>query len=155
MFWEWPLDNTLRDREIRYYMADGSACSSRDIYWRALVWENVVKIEMTIRKQSYRVLPGPGHLGFITYRTSALEWSQKKHTRYNRDTWLIGYLDATHAHMTEVYFKTGALKGHLVKPIKEIETHIHPRLKQQWARGWNPIVKAREQKHAIKVMGSL
>lgn len=165
MPWTWPLDKGLSgERWVKYHFADGSVQSSHEVYWRALQWEHVVKLELSLRRHVYEVLPGPGHKGFITYRNVAKTWKQvvptpsngkKEGFWYERHSWLIGYLDSTHAHMTEVDFHTGELMGHPVEPIKVIESHIHPRLKQKWAFGWDLMIKARREKHAILVQGRL
>lgn len=164
MSWLWPSDKGLNNRWVAYHMADGSVKNSHDIYWRALIWEDVVKLSMCIRGFHYEMLPGPGHRGFITYRNQ--EWRFKKTGEesltgkpegfwYWRQSWLIGYLDSTHAHMTEVDFHTGKVIARPVEPIKVIESHVHPRLKQFWNRGWNPIIKERRAKHAMSVQGRL
>ena len=162
----WPLDNKLSgNRWVKYHFADGRILSSREVYWRSIAdWDTVVKLSMSIRDHVFEVLPGAGFLGFITYRNveHTKKFIQKpthdkseKSFWYKKNSWLIGWLDATHAHMLEVDFHTGIVMGRPVEPIKVIENHIHPKLKQNWAHDWNPLVKARREKHAVKVQGHL
>lgn len=128
-------------------MADGTVLDSRVINWRQVQAELVVKISMTIRSHEYGVLPGIGHKGFVTYRTKGYTWGKDhngKEVKKTTNTWLIGWADEIFAHMLEADFQTGLIINRFNEPLKKIETHIHPRLKQQWKREWDERVRKRE-----------
>ena len=158
MGFEYHLDDIYRDRWITYHFADGTVEDSRRKHWRQTEWEKVVKLEMNIKGHTYAVMAGPGHKGFITYRTMGFDWHIGKHgirRQHPTHTWRIGWMDSTHAHITEADFKTGKLIGELKEPIASVEAHIHPRLKQQWDRNWNVKTKERRAAHAVESQGHL
>ena len=163
----WPLDNKLSgNRWVKYHFADGRVLSSHDVYWRGLAdWDQVVKLSMSMKDHLYDTIAGDGFRGFITYRSvythtwrkinDATENSEETGFYYDMQSWSIGWLDSSHAHMLEVNFHTGLIMSRDTEPIEVVEPHIHPKLKQNWARGWDPNVKARREKHAILVQGHL
>ncbi len=159
MAFTYHLDDIYRNRWITYHFADGTVEDSRRKHWRQTEWERVVKLDMNIRGHTYAVMAGPGHRGFITFRTKGFDWAMSpklgKRTPKETQTWVIGYLDDTYAHLTEVDFKTGKLLGHPKEPIANVESHIHPRLKQQWNRKWTPTITERRAEHAVKHQGHL
>ncbi len=142
---QYHLDNIYNRRWQKFHLADGSYKDSRELHWRQVAWENVVKLEVQVRDYLHEVLPGPAHKGFITYRTSGIEWVDgepgKKRIPRGARSWYIGWLNETHAHVKQIDFQTGFVKTEEVIPIERVEAHIHPRLKQQWERNWNEKIK--------------
>ena len=154
---QYHLDDIYNNRWQEYHLFDGTVKDSRMIHWRQVQWEDVVKIVACIRTFRHEFHPGNDHRGFITYRSSGMEFVGQGEARIAQGmrSWFIGHLSESHAHVTEINFQTGRVKGKEVIPIKDVESHIHPRLKQQWQRKWNKEILDRRAKHAIVDQGHL
>ena len=125
-------DAQFRDRWLDYYLSDGRQYSSREIYWRLIEWEKVVKIRVNLRGLKYDIESGPDTLGFMNFRWAG---SEAKHDSEGKPvgrrpihTWVVGTIEPNGVHLSEFDFKTGQLIKRSIEPIEKYSSHIHPRL---------------------------
>lgn len=156
---QYHLDNIYNRRWQKFYFADGTYKDSRITHWLQVEWELVVKMVVKVRDFEYTILPGLGHRAFITYRSSGIEWVKDSPVMSSRPqgmrSWHVGYIDDTHAHVREIDFQTGLVKKHEKILLNKVESAIHPRIKQQWTRKWNPAAKDGRDKHVYQDQGHL
>jgi hypothetical protein len=127
-------DSEYRARWVDFHLADGTTIDSRRTNWRNVEWEKVVKQTMWIRGIKHEVdcQNKPGFKGFLHFRCGGAEavfehGTYKNHKRIN--TWVIGWTDGRLAYLKEIDFKTGKLIRFYTKPVKELNAHIHPRIR--------------------------
>jgi hypothetical protein len=122
------LDNIYKGRWQEYYLADGRVYDSREIYWRLIEWEKVVAIVTYIRNKKWMThAKNPNFKFFVIYRWGGQEWVRGERRKIRQ--WAVGWSDGQRSFMTDLDFKTGAVVRQYVVDNKEIEGHIHPRVK--------------------------
>jgi len=126
------LDAEYRRRWQEYHLADGRVMDSRQINWRNVEWEKVVKIVTHIEGQSYAVDAREStFLFFMNFRWGGSEPIYKLGKFAGRKAikiWTVGWTDGTRCYLADLDFYTGALVKKYVEPLKKFIQHIHPRV---------------------------
>lgn len=142
------LDDIYRWQWKEFHFADGTIKDSRQVHWRQLPWERVVKVVLCIKGRRYEINPGKRiHNGFICYTNKYFLTRldiRGNPFRATKRAWVAGYLTETHANMIEVAFKSGLFMRRIRVPISEVESHVHPRLKHYFRYDWNKALMERE-----------
>lgn len=117
------LHSEFRDRWITFHLADGTVRDSREINWRRVEWERVVKLEVNIRGHRHTVTAAhPGFAFFLNFKVCRVEGSTR------RTWWVVGWADGRLAHLRAIDFKTGEEAARYTQPIETLAAHIHPRV---------------------------
>jgi hypothetical protein len=126
------LDNIYRDRFQQYFLADGRVMDSREINWRLVDWDRVVRIVTVIRDKRYVThCKNPGFRFFVVYRWGGRKWENGT-PRQIRE-WAVGWSDGERCYMTDIDFKTGRIVRQYVVPVERVQKHIHPRVEGRYA----------------------
>lgn len=128
------LDSEYRRRYQEYHLADGTVKDSREINWRQVDWEKVVKI-ITYMNGNKHVSKcnDPYFKFFMCFRWGGREaqYNAKKeyigHTKIN--LWTTGWTDGKTCFLMDIDFYTGKCVKEYKAPLKMFKSHIHPRVK--------------------------
>ena len=131
------LDSEYRDHYQFFYTAEGRKHDSRITNWREIAWENVIRIDVQIKGNSYtfKIDDLPNVLGFLNFRWGGVN---RVYDRNNEEwkavpinLWTVGYiLPKNRCILTDIDFHTGKLHRHMYKhKTGYFKDHIHPRLK--------------------------
>ena len=129
------LDSEFRNRYRLYHMADGSVRDSRLINWRRIDWDRVIKIELFMHNMTYTFgIEEPGFQFFLNMKSYEYNPQTKKDGKVIKDcrrsvSWINGWSDGKTAHLTEVDGKTCQVIRKYTKPLKDMESHVHPNCK--------------------------
>ena len=129
------LDSEYKNRWEEYHLFDGSVKDSRKINWRKVKWEKVERIVFYIKDKKH-ILDRKGKKnfkGFMRFR-----WGGRE-AQYNAQgqfigykpihIWTLGWTNGKIAFLKDFDFKTGVLIKTYQMKLKDIKSHIHPRLK--------------------------
>lgn len=130
------LDSEYKRRWQEFHMADGTILDSRQINWRNVEWEKVVKLTVNMEGQYYEVgMEGKaGFVCFINFRCGGQEIIRKpdgKEERRRIHTWVIGWTNGNECFLQEIDFYRGGLVRRYVDNVKNLKSHIHPRCRAQ------------------------
>jgi len=115
------LDNIYRNRWQEYYLANGRKFDSREIYWRMLPWNQVVKIVTYINNKKYLVHSNhPNFKLFVVYR-----WAGYDSKKGVINEWAVGWSDGKNCFMTDINFKTGEIVKQYIVNVNKIKGHIY------------------------------
>jgi hypothetical protein len=128
------LDSEYRNRWEEFHLADGTIMDSRQINWREVAWDQVVKITAHLRGNVYEVdNSGPGFRAFMNFRWAGMEAQYDKNKKYmghkKINSWVIGWTDGVLCFQKNIDFKTGLLIEECRSPIQQFIGHIHPAVK--------------------------
>lgn len=125
------LDSEYRGRFQEYHMAGGRVYDSRQVNWRQIEWEKVVGIVTNIRDKKYLTHSNhPDFKFFVVYRWAGINYDTGRPVKIRE--WAVGWSNGEKCFMTDIAFKTGEVVRQYVKPVSEIERHIHPRVGGQY-----------------------
>lgn len=117
-------DDGYKHRWFEWYMADGTMLDSRNVNWRHIHWEKVVKIVMHIREHVWELAceNNSRFQYFLCFRKQIITGSNKE------SRWVMGWSDGETAHLRDFSFKTGGLVREYKLPMSRIPGQIHPRV---------------------------
>jgi len=118
------LDSVYRNRWIEFHMADGTVKDSRLINWRHVMWDQVVKLAVSIRGKRHELTMNlkPGFKCFLCYRRVCAV-----NTPQEAQQWIIGWTNGDLAFLLPIEFMTGERGDPFVKKLDDILGHVHPR----------------------------
>lgn len=131
------LDNIYNNKFIEFHMADGTIYNSRDINWRHVMWDQVVKLVVSIR--GYETVVSMDNKTdfktFLNFRTVS------RINKPDRDgafgvtedvhKWTIGWTDGKKCFLDEISFHTGQVIRRYYKELDNFALgHIHPRCRE-------------------------
>ena len=130
------LDSEYKNRWEEFYLIDGTVKDSREINWRNVEWDKVVKIVVHLRKNIYEVdNTGPGFRAFMNFRWGGMEAVHDKKGKYlghkKIHIWVIGWTDGTNCFLKHLDFKTCQFIEERKFPVRHFAGHIHPAVKQK------------------------
>lgn len=132
------LDAEYRRRWQEFYLADGTVKDSRQINWRRVEWEKVVKIVTHIEGQHHAVDARESNfLFFLCFRWAGSTPRYKLGKCVGRDPiriWTVGWSDGARAFLADLDFKTGTMLKKYISPLKDHFDHIHPRVISTWSQ---------------------
>ena len=99
------LDSEYR-RRYELYTTPSKVYDSRLINWRDIPWDEVTKLEASVKGHHYEVEPGAGFKGFIRWRFGGFKNNGKIPIR----VWCVGWHDGKTCFMKEIEFKDGSMK---------------------------------------------
>lgn len=121
------LDSEYRNRWQEYSLADGRVMDSRQINWRHVDWERVVRIDLHIHGKNYYVdCKHSNFLFFMCFRWAGWEWIRDIKRKIN--LWTIGWSDGEKCFLVDIDFKTGEFKKRYIAQLSQFKEHIHPRI---------------------------
>lgn len=121
------LDSEYRKRWQLFHLADGTVKDSREVNWRHVEWEKVIKIEVYILDKVHSVnCNNPNFQFFLNLRHAGLTWKDNKKVKINE--WCIGWTDGIRAFLKDIDFFTGNIVKEYVVPLVQLRKHIHPRV---------------------------
>lgn len=113
------LDSLYRRRWELYYTPN-KIYDSREINWKQIPKDEVIKIEMYVEGHIYIIdNTDPSFKGFIRWRWGGFEFNGK----VKIDIWTAGWHDGTTCHMTEVQFKDGSMERKEYQ-LKDYKVHL-------------------------------
>ena len=130
------LDNIYNKKYEIFTLEDGTEYTSKDINWRCIEWERVIKITVINREKTY-VFDKKDSEGFINCRYGGYEkeWFNKEDLKKFRwkiiHIWVIGLIYDNRVKITEIDFKTGEILNEVWEPLSKFKPHIHPRLNKK------------------------
>jgi hypothetical protein len=132
------LDSEYRDRWEEFYLADGTIKDSRQINWREVAWDQVIRITAHLKGNIYEVDNlGPGFRAFMNFRWAGMVAQYDKSRKYighkKINSWVIGWTDGTTCFQKNIDFKTGQLIEDCESPIQKFAGHVHPAVKHLFA----------------------
>lgn len=118
---------------------DGQVADSRNVNWRQVEWERVVKVVTYMNGQVHPMpISDPRHRFFMVFRWGGQE-AQYKNGKYAGHRaikiWTQGWTDGAICHLQDIDFYTGDLIKKYDEPITKFLGHVHPRVKQQGMLG--------------------
>ncbi len=122
-------DNIYRNRYHEFHLASGSIISSRDVYWRFVEWDQVIKIVTYLHKKKYETkITSPNFKFFVIYRWGGHVMIAPKKAKKIKE-WAVGWSDGIDCFMTDFCFQTGELLRQYVVPVEQVKNHIHPKVR--------------------------
>jgi len=122
------LDCIYRNRWQGYHLANGAVADSRQVYWRNVDWPQVIQVTTHINGKTYAThCKQPDFKFFIVYRWGGHEWQDSKKIKIQE--WAVGWSNGVNCFMTDIDFKTGAMKKQYVVPVEKVKNHIHPKVR--------------------------
>ncbi len=127
------LDNVYRRRWREYHLFDGTVKDSREINWRQVEWEKVVKVVVHIRDEVHTVdcVGKPSFQTFVNFSHGGFEHFTNERGELEKRAirqWCIGWTDGTNVFIKEIDFATGLLVREYVEPLAVMRGQIHPRV---------------------------
>lgn len=125
-------DDKYKHRWIEWYFWDGSMLDSRNVNWRHIHWEKIVRMKMRIREHEWEVdNKDPRFRYFLCFRKEITGpvYRHGVFTGRNKDQrWVMGWSDGETAHLRDFCFQTGELVREYEHPMSRIPGQIHPRV---------------------------
>lgn len=130
------LDSEYKNRYELFYLDDGTVKDSRQINWRNVEWDKVVKIVAHLRGNAYEVdNTGLGFCAFMNFRWGGAEAMHSEKGKYlghkKIHIWTIGWTDGVMCFLKNIDFKTCQFIDERVSPIGIFIGHVHPAVHQQ------------------------
>lgn len=121
------LATDTADCFMLWYMPDGSTISSCRKNWREIAWEEVVKIELHKNGLIFSLscTVSPEFKGFMHFRYGG------SINGWEIDSWVIGWTDGIECYLFELDIRLGLVVKEFTEPLKELDAHLHPRLRQR------------------------
>ncbi len=131
---ELHLDNEYRRRWELFYLEDGTIKDSREINWRDVEWDKVVKVTIFMEGKEYSVKKkGLRFKGFMNFRVGGKIAQYDEKGKYkghkNIHEWVIGIIKGKSCSLMYIDFYTGNLIKETTEEISNLKNHIHPKLK--------------------------
>ncbi len=128
------LDNIYNNKFVEFHMANGTILNSRDINWRHVMWDQVVKLVISIRGIRHEVncVNKTDFKCFLNFRTMSNINTPGPDGKYGPTErihrWIIGWTDGKKCYLDEVCFHTGQLLRRYYKDLDDgVLGHVHPR----------------------------
>ena len=120
------LDSEFRNSWQEFTLKDGIVLDSRQINWRDVAWDRVVKIVVKIKGKVHKFdfTEEEGFIGYMNLRWGGQEWING--VKKKIDVWTVGWTDGVTCFLNDIQFKTGEFIKSYTMPIKELRQHIHP-----------------------------
>lgn len=112
------LDSEYR-RRWEIWTTSAIVYDSREINWRNIPWEKVLKVEIFVEGQHYTVEPGENFVGFIRWRWIGYQTNKNLPI----DIWCVGWHDGINCFMLEVQFKDGSMEEKIY-PFEQFKNHL-------------------------------
>lgn len=129
------LDSMYKNRWEEFYLNDGIIKDSRQINWRNVEWDKVIKIVAHLKKSTFVVdNKGSGFRAFMNFRWGGAEamYEKGKYLGHKKiHVWTIGWTDGVTCFLKNIDFKTCQLIDECVSPIGVFVGHVHPAVHQQ------------------------
>jgi hypothetical protein len=126
------LDSEYRRRWQEYYLSNGTVKDSRQINWRNVEWEKVVRIDTFINGKKHSVTCQDHRFKyFMCFRWGGVKpvyenGAYKSHG--NIAIWTVGWTDGTTCFLKDIDFFTGDHIKDYISPLSNFKGHIHPRV---------------------------
>lgn len=128
------LDSQYSDRYLLCHHFDGTIEDTRKTNWNHIQWEKLAYIQIELAGHSYCCNPYPrNHQFFLHYRTYGIEkqWRPEEGRYFPKmlQLWTVGACDGQNAFLIDYDFHCGTEVMAHIRPLHEVEGHIHPRIK--------------------------
>jgi len=118
-----------RHKYIEYHMEDGVIRSSKEVYWKDIGWDKVVKIVIKLKNNCYEINnSNPCFKFFLNFRMAnyiPICINGKLMGHEIIEDWVIGWSDGVFAYLKSYNFKTCLKTKEWVQPISELLPHVH------------------------------
>lgn len=127
---QYALDSEYRRRWQEFVLSDGTVFDSRQINWRQVKWDEVVKLITHIEKKTHiETSEHPEFKFFMNFRWGGREQKfidGKSQGYVTTNIWTVGWTDGTKAHLTDIDFYTGNILKGYGEQLTVFKSHIHP-----------------------------
>ena len=125
------LDSEYKRHWEEFTLDDGQVLDSRQINWRDVEWDRVVKIVVKIKGKvhEFDFTKEEGFVGYMNLRWAGREWINNIPRKIN--IWTIGWTDGVTCFLNDIQFKTGEFLKQYTMSVKELHRHVHPAIKDK------------------------
>lgn len=120
------LDNEYKQQWEEFILDDGQVMDSRQINWRDVAWDRVIKILVKIKGNVHEFNSDQeGFVGFMNFRWGG-QIAQPDKTIKRIHLWTVGWTDGIICYLTDIDFKTGQFVKNYTMTVKALINHVHP-----------------------------
>lgn len=115
-----------KDRWEEFYVQSGEFYDSREVNWRDVPWDKVVKVRVRILDKVHDFDNKELDFKFFINFRRGGKTSTKTRIETDINIWTVGWTDGCTCFLKDIDFYTGEIVGEYTVPLDRCKPHIHP-----------------------------